>query len=92
MLRLFFLSSSLFEEALKAIKFLIKYLHTTTDLVAARWDGSPVGVGSKAEHVTCRDGMKMNPDWTNSVLEATCSQHLEWELNPDVDYSCVPGT
>ena len=64
----------------------------TSDLVAARWDGSPVGVGNKAEHVTCRDGMKMNPDWTNPVLEATCSQHLEWELNPDVDYSCVPGT
>ena len=63
-----------------------------TDLVAAMWDGMPVAEGDKIEHVTCRDGMKMNPDWTTSPLEATCNEHFEWELSSNVDYSCVPGT
>lgn len=51
-----------------------------------------ISEGGKIQHVTCRNGMKMNPDWTTSPLEATCNEHLEWELNPDVNYSCVPGT
>ena len=58
--------------------------------MAANWDGSPVAALAKVAHVTCRNGMKMNPDWTISSLEATCN-NLEWELDPDVDYSCVPG-
>ena len=36
--------------------------------------------------------MKMNPDWSTETLEATCNSNLEWELDPNVDYSCVQGT
>ena len=49
-------------------------------------------MNSRVQHLTCRNGMRMNPEWSNSPIEATCNEHLEWELNPDVAYSCVQGT
>ena len=51
-----------------------------------------MGVNGEVEHLTCRNGMKMNPDWSNGIIEATCNDNLEWELSPSVAYSCVQGT
>ena len=50
-----------------------------------------MGVNGEVEHLTCRNGMKMNPDWSNGIIEATCNDNLEWELSPSVAYSCVQG-
>ena len=75
----------------KNVTTMINHRVAFTDLVSARWNGEPVGVSGEVKHLTCRNGMKMNPDWSSGIIEATCNDNLEWELSPSVAYSCVQG-
>ena len=49
------------------------------DLVATSWKGDFLAPGESLEYATCRNGKKMNPDWSQSNVSLTCNAAFDWE-------------
>ena len=45
-------------------------------MVATGWNGRPADVDETLDYVTCRDGRKMDPNWSNDNVSLTCNANL----------------
>ena len=63
-----------------------------TDLVATTWKGKPLAPNETLEYATCRDGKKMNPDWSQSNVSLTCNADFSWEVSPSSAFSSCVAT
>ena len=56
------------------------------------WKGDFLATGESLEYATCRNGKKMNPDWSQSNVSLTCNADLDWEVSPSSAFSSCLAT